>query len=52
MNPQPSDLESDALAVRATGLRLSLLMYRVSPAVVAILLQLKFVRSILLVLHT
>ena len=51
MNPQPSDLESDALAVRATGLCLCLLMRRMSPAMSAIFLQLKLFGCILLVLH-
>lgn len=50
MNPQPSDLESDALAVRATGLCLSLLMKCMMPAVLTIFLKLKFIRSILLIL--
>jgi hypothetical protein len=50
LNPQPSDLESDALAVRATGLCLCLLMKRMSIAVLAIFLKLEFVRCILLVL--
>ncbi len=51
MNPQPSDLESDALAVRATGLRLCLFMERMASAMPAVLLQLKLIGGVLLIFH-
>jgi hypothetical protein len=51
LDPQPSDLESDALAVRATGLCLSLLMYRMFPAMSTVFFQLKFFSCIFLIFH-
>ena len=51
-NPQPSDLESDALAVRATGLCLCLFVLNMLSAMSAKLLQSKLFCRILLVLRS
>lgn len=51
MNPQPSDLESDALAVRATGLCLCFLMGGMPLTGPTILLELYLISSIFLILH-